>query len=134
MSSSHLHELERLTRIRQAVLRITIDQGVTTAAFKERGSRAEIVCAHDLTPPDEILGVLLYRLGHYHDLPTTEDDVARMTDRQREKCRALLLEIKAIRDEARTQIAEVEPVLASPRSSLDQRAWPADAVGGYDGD
>jgi hypothetical protein len=125
---SDLRELQRLTRTQNAVLRITVNRGMTRASWKVPGRRAEIVS--DLPFPngepgnhvEAILVELLYRLG-LRDVPTTASLVEQMNPAQLQRARALIAEMNLLKAEVRKPIRarHIEPVLEAPRSSLDRR-------------
>jgi hypothetical protein len=131
--SEELRELQRLSIDMDARVTIVMDHGVTRAAFKRPGHRAEIV--HDenegsrfpLFHSDDILRELLKRLGYHHhaSVQTNEVFLQRLTPAQRTRLRDLLAQIKALKRDVFAPIDEIEPRLASPRSSLDRRFFDA---------
>jgi len=122
--STDIHELEQLTRTQSAVLRITVDRGVTRVSWKVRGRRAEVVTgfAHGTCPAAPAAGVLLEllrRLG-LRDVPTTASLVEQMNPRQLERARKLIAQMNLLKAEVRNPIRarHIERSLGSPQSSL----------------
>lgn len=117
-----ISEIERLARQLGARFTLEIDYSTQVpsmrAMWKAPRQRAERVNDYGPTATSErVLDVLVTRLG-FARLPTTESILSHMTDAQVERARELVTELRLIKMEALRRIEDVEPFLASPRSSL----------------
>ena len=117
-----ISEIERLAKARGARFTLDIDyrSGVPSirVMWKAPGRRAERVSDFGAaTSSERVLDVLVTRLG-FARLPTTDSILEQMTDAQMQRALELVTELRLIKLEALRRIEDVEPFLASPRSSL----------------
>jgi hypothetical protein len=118
---NYLLELERLTRSESAKLTIIIDRGVPCVRWSRgRGRHAEIITEHFKGSIAPLLTLLLERLG-WQGVPTTELIFERMTPPQRIRAGRLFTQWRALKAVVLRPetIEQLEPRLASPRSSLN---------------
>lgn len=129
-----LDELMRLVSERAAIFKLTVTSNYCKASFKRPGAHAEIAVDSSPNALHDVLRDLLRRLGVYHDLPTIENLIEKMTPPQRARMERLVAEHQQLKREivdehervARaSRVENVEPVLASPRSSLNPQLFDA---------
>ena len=116
-----LDELRRLTTVMDAKLTLTIEDGCSRVCFKAAGRSAEVVKDSSLhLTLDELLKRLDYS-GAPVQQPTNAEFMRRLKQRPAKLARlhALLTEIRELKRDVLMPIEELEPVLASPRSSLN---------------
>lgn len=116
--SEALYELQRLSMNGKAT--IVIEDGYARVSFKAPGRPAEVVNAHDSSSVESVVAELLKRLG-YAGLHTTTEFIRLVKQRPAKLAalKSLLAQIRDIKRDVFITIEEVEPRLASPRSSLN---------------
>jgi hypothetical protein len=123
-----LNELQRLSKEMHAKATVTIEDGFVRVSFKANGRRAEVVndesryTNYPASNADEIVAELLKRLGYAGARLQTNGEFIRLVRQRPAKLAlltALLAQIRDIRRDVFIAVEEIEPRLASPRSSLN---------------
>lgn len=126
--TERLNELQRLSATLDAKVTIVMEGGVTSVKFKAPGQRAEVVTddarvtGYPASTPETLIDALLTRLGWAGVPLRTNDEFMRLVRKRPAKLallQSLLDQIRELKREVLTPIEEIEPRLASPRSSLN---------------
>jgi hypothetical protein len=126
--SSNLQELDRLAKQECAVVTLVCGHGGIRVTWKAPGKGAVIVADRDpqiyphYSRTEGLLHTLIERLG-FQGVPTNAHWIDRMTSQQRRRMYELAAEFKAIKAAALGHAGPIEPVHASPRSSLHPQHW-----------
>ena len=129
--SSNLQELDRLARQEFAVVTLVFGHGGIRVGWKAPGKGPVVVVDRDDNPPqyysrlDGLLHTLIERLG-FQGVPTNAYWIDRMTPLQRKRVFEMAAEFKALKAAALGHAGPIEPVHASPRSSLHPQFWDGD--------
>jgi hypothetical protein len=120
---SNIATLASLARLHDADLRVVLTSGGIKLSWKTPRKRAECI-ATPIRDLENIAGAMLERLDVCRDI-SYDHLIARMTAGQKLRLRTLIAEVRAFQREvlSPTPIEEIEPVLASPRSSLDPKKF-----------
>lgn len=125
-----LNDLQRLSAATHAKVNLVIEDGYACVRVKAPGRSAEVI--HDrpafgaATPIDTIVAQLLTRFGFE---PRSQSEFIRLVKQRPAKLarlKALLSEIRELKREVFMPIEQVEPCLASPRSSLNPQFMEAE--------
>jgi hypothetical protein len=118
-----INELQRLSREMNAKVTLVIEDGYARVSFKAKGHSTEAVTDGPLfgsaTPVDQVVTNLLNRLGVKVHTQTEFIRLVRQRPAKLALLKSLLAQIRDIRRDVFIAVEDIEPVLASPRSSLN---------------